>query len=62
MNEPNLNSIEDYHTLSGEKKRVVWAVIVAVLIVGGIYTAAKYAFDAVDDEIVTEKAGYLPVK
>ena len=28
-NEPTLNSIEDYNTLKGSKKRIVWTVILS---------------------------------
>lgn len=38
MSEPTLESISDYNTLSGEKKRVVWAVVIASLIMGTVYT------------------------
>jgi hypothetical protein len=62
MNEPTLNNIDDYNELKGEKKRVVWAVIIATLLIGGVYTTAKFYFDEVSDEIPTEKVGYLPVK
>ncbi len=62
MSEPTLETIEDYNTLKGEKKRIVWAVIIAGLIVGGIYTGAKIIYSDVDDEIVTDKVGLLPVK
>jgi hypothetical protein len=62
MNEPTLSSIEDYHTLKGEKKRIVWAVIIAGLIIGTIYATAKSIYSTVDDEIKTEKVGYFPVK
>jgi len=62
MSEPTLNSIEDYNTLKGEKRRIVWAVIIAGLIVGGIYAGAKSMFGTVNDEIKTEKVGYLPAK
>lgn len=62
MSEPTLDKIEDYNTLSGEKRRVVWAVVAAGLLIGTIYTVAKVYFGTVDDEIVTEKVDYLPVK
>ena len=62
MNEPTLNTIEDYNTLSGEKKRVVWAVVIAGLIIGSILATAKVYFSTVDDEIVTEKVNNFPVK
>ena len=62
-NEPTLSAIEDYHTLSGEKRRIVWAVILAGLIIGGIYAAAKIAYGDVSDEApTTEKIGRIPVQ
>ena len=62
MSEPTLESIEDYNELKGEKKRIVWAVIIAGLIIGGIYAGAKAMYATVDDEIQTEKVGRFPVK
>ena len=51
MSEPSLESIEDYNTLKGEKKRVVWAVVIAGLVIGAIYAGAKSYYGSVDDEI-----------
>jgi hypothetical protein len=63
MTEPSLNKIEDYNTLEGEKRRIVWAVIVAGLLLGTIFAVAKSYYGSVDDEIVTmEKIGKVPVK
>ncbi|MEA1920652.1 MAG: hypothetical protein U9N52_12490 [Campylobacterota bacterium] len=62
MSEPSLHTIEDYNTLEGEKKRIVWAVIIAGLIIGAIFATAKVIYSTVDDEIKTEKIGYLPAK
>lgn len=39
MNEPRLQDIEDYHTLKGDKKKVVWTVIIV-----GILMAVAYGF------------------
>lgn len=62
-NEPTLESIEDYNTLKGSKKRVVWTVIIAVLLVGIAFTAAKNYFSTVNDSIpVDESIGKVPVK
>ncbi len=61
-NEPTLNTIEDYNTLKGEKRKIVWAVILAGLIIGTIFAAAKVLYGTVDDEIHTEKIGKMPVK
>ncbi len=51
MSEPTLQDIEDYNTLKGEKRRVVWAVIIAGLVIGSIYVGAKAMFSDVEDTI-----------
>jgi hypothetical protein len=40
--------MDDYKTLSGEKRRIVWAVVFAGLIIGTIYFAAKMYFVPAD--------------
>jgi len=63
MSEPTLETIEDYNTLSGEKRRIVWAVIIAGLLIGAIYAGAKSYYGTVDDEIpTTDKIVNIPVK
>jgi len=44
MNEPTLNQISDYHTLKGQKKRVVRAVILSGLIIGSIYAIVANSY------------------
>lgn len=62
-NEPTLESIEDYNTLKGSKKRVVWIVIVSVLLIGVAFTVAKNYYGGVNDSIpVQEAIGKVPVK
>lgn len=62
-NEPTLESIEDYNTLKGSKKRVVWTVIIAGLIVGLVLVVAKAYYGSVDDSIpVRDAIGKVPVK
>lgn len=62
-NEPTLESIEDYNTLSGEKRKVVWAVIIAGLLIGTIYAGAKIYYGTVGDEIIiTDKMEKIPFK
>lgn len=62
-NEPTLSSIEDYNTLKGSKKRVVWAVIISGLLIGSIFVAAKLYYGSVDDILpVSESIGKVPVK
>ena len=48
MSEPRLQDMGDYNTLSGEKRRIVWAVIIAGLIIGTIYLAARTYFVPAD--------------
>lgn len=62
-NEPNLRSIDDYNTLKGPKKRIVWAVIISGLIIGAIFVAAKMYYGSTEDTIiVNESIGKVPVK
>jgi hypothetical protein len=62
MNEPALEHIGDYHTLAGEKRRTVWAVIVAGLLIGVIFAGAKALYSTVDDELPTsDRIGKIPV-
>jgi len=37
MSEPRLEDIEDYDTLKGQKKKVVWSIIIIGLVVSVIY-------------------------
>lgn len=63
MSEPTLEDITDYDTLKGQKKRVVWAVILAGLIIGIIYVASYNYFSNVTDAIHVEKnEGTIPVR
>ena len=62
-NEPTLESIEDYNTLKGSKKRVVWTVILSGLIIGALFVAAKmYYGDPHDSLPVEESMGKVPLK
>ncbi len=54
MSEPTLESIEDYDELKGNKKKIVWTVIIAGLIIGTIYSVV-YMTDTNDDAIEVEK-------
>ena len=62
MSEPRLEDIGDYNTLKGEKKKVVWAVILAGLLMGFIY-AFVYSANDVDDRIqVKDSIKIMPVR
>lgn len=56
MGEPKLEDISDYNTLKGEKKRVVWAVIMAGLFMGVIYTIVYGIYDNKEDTLVKEES------
>lgn len=63
MGEPRLEDISDYNNLKGEKKKVVWAVIIAGLLMGVIYVASFEIYDNKDDNIeVKEKIKNIPMK
>jgi len=54
MSEPRLEDIGDYNTLKGEKKRIVWAVIIAGLLLGVMYMIAY--------KVYNNQAETIPVK
>lgn len=63
MSEPRLENIEDYNTLKGEKKRVVWAVVLAGLIMGVVYGIISSLYDKSSDRIETqENIKHIPLK
>ena len=62
-NEPTLESIEDYDTLKGPKKKVVWTVIIAGLLIGLMFLGAKSYFSNVNDSLpIQDTIGKVPVK
>ncbi|MEA2098657.1 MAG: hypothetical protein U9P72_00845, partial [Campylobacterota bacterium] len=56
MSEPRLEDIGDYNSLKGEKKKVVWAVVLAGLLIGTVYTIAYSIYDNEEDTIVVEES------
>ena len=56
MSEPRLEDIGDYDTLKGEKKKVVYVVILAVLIIGVVYSLASSYYDNSDKNLAQEKS------
>jgi hypothetical protein len=56
MSEPTLESIEDYDTLKGSKKKIVWGVIIGGLLIGVVYLGAFYSFGKVDDSIKVQSS------
>jgi len=49
--EPTLEDISDYDTLKGDKKRVVWSVVVVGILLGIGYLIASNVFDDKGDAI-----------
>ena len=63
MSEPRLETIEDYNTLSGEKKKVVWAVVLASFVLGAIYVVASTLYTNTNDAIdIQETIKNIPMK
>jgi len=62
MSEPRLEDIGDYNSLKGEKKKVVWAVILAGLLMGVIYSFAYNTYDEDDRIEVKEQIKVMPVR
>jgi len=63
MSEPRLEDMSDYDTLSGEKRKVVFAVIVAGIIMSIIYVLVSGYFGNVKDSIkVEDSIKYMPLK
>ncbi|WP_373072717.1 hypothetical protein [Sulfurimonas sp.] len=56
MSEPRLENIGDYDKLKGEKKKVVWAVILACLTIGVIYSISYNYYDNTDENLAQEKS------
>lgn len=63
MSEPTLQDIGDYNTLKGEKKRIVWAVIIAGVIISVVYLVAFNSYGKVDDSIkIKDPIKNIPIK
>jgi hypothetical protein len=63
MSEPRLEDIGDYNTLKGEKKKIVWAVIISGLIVGAAYTIISHFYGGMSYSMQPNDSVYsTPVK
>jgi len=51
--EPTLEDISDYDTLKGDKKRVVWSVVIVGILIGIGYLIAYKVFNDSGDTIGT---------
>ena len=54
MDEPTLESIEDYDTLKGDKKKVVWSVIIGSIIMGILFFSA-YNYSQKEESTAKER-------
>jgi len=54
MDEPRLEEIEDYNELKGNKKKIVWAVVITGLLIGAVYTTVNDV-EKPDDAIKVDK-------
>ncbi|SFV64672.1 hypothetical protein MNB_SM-5-1157 [hydrothermal vent metagenome] len=60
--EPELRDFDDYDTLSGEKKRVVWGVIIAGILIGcAFFAASKIYVDKGDVILVHDDITNVPL-
>ena len=62
MSEPTLEDIEDYDTLKGEKKRVIWAVVIASLVIGVIYVVASSYYAGEEPTSVDKSYKKVPMR
>ena len=61
MSEPTLRDISDYDTLKGEKKKIVWMVIVVGVLIGTAFYIAGKVYDGSSDAIkVNDKIMVVP--
>ncbi len=61
MSEPTLRDISDYDTLRGEKKKIVWIVIIVGILLGVAYYVAGKVYDGSSDAIkVDDKIVIVP--
>jgi len=61
--EPTLQTIEDYDTLKGDKKKVVWIVILVGLLLGAVLAGAKIYYGNVSDSLPTgDSIAKVPLK
>lgn len=62
-NEPTLSSLDDYDTLKGSKKRIVWSVIIIGLFIGALIAGAKLYFGDAHDALPTsDTISKVPLK
>jgi len=63
MGEPRLEDIEDYDNLKGEKKKVVWSIVFATILIGIVYTIANSMYGSNDDAMsVKESIKTMPLR
>jgi Na+-translocating ferredoxin:NAD+ oxidoreductase RNF subunit RnfB len=60
MAEPELEDIGDYNTLKGEKKTIVWSVIIVGLLIGIAYSIAYKVYSNTDSIKVKDVITIVP--
>jgi len=59
--EPELRDFEDYDTLSGEKKKIVWTVIVVGILIGTAFFVAGKVYNGSSEALqVQDTIGVVP--
>jgi len=60
--EPRLEDIGDYDTLKGEKKKIVWSVIIVGILIGVAFAIAYKVFNDKGDAIpIKDTIGVVPM-
>jgi predicted negative regulator of RcsB-dependent stress response len=63
MAEPRLEDISDYDSLKGDKKKIVYRVLIVGLVLGALYSLAYNYYDNSEDNLSVEKSiKSIPVK
>ena len=63
MSEPTLEGIEDYNNLRGEKRKIVYSVVIVGILLFIAYSIAYSVFDNADENIKVEKSiNKIPMK
>ncbi|MDD2448570.1 MAG: hypothetical protein PHS42_11370 [Sulfurimonas sp.] len=62
MSEPRLEDIEDYNGLKGQKKKVVWAVVITGLVISIIYGIVVNLTDSEEPSSVDKTYKTVPMR
>ncbi|WP_373036752.1 hypothetical protein [Sulfurimonas sp.] len=62
MNEPNLENIDDYYALQGEKKKVVFAIVISSLIMGVVYAVSMSLYTPEEPTSIDKTYKKVPMR